>query len=204
VWMSLRPTAAPTPGREGAAARFDPAEGCAIVPTEKSREVEVEGSRLLLGAEGGASESRIVTMLIAGRKHRWAWFVAWALAGACVAFGAIEVGVLIVPISLGLLIALSVRRRGPAALGVVAGIGAVLTGIGGLHLDYHACNSTRGNGHLAAGATRSISGSCGGVDGLPWMIVGVFLLAVATLIYLRVTHRTPPGGTATSVSPLAG
>ena len=133
----------------------------------------------------------IVSMLTGRGQPRWKWFAAWTLAGACVALGAVVFGVLIVPIGLVLVMVLSRWRTRAAAVGFLAGVGGVITGIGGAHLDYQACNSTHERAHLAPGTDRSIGYSCGGVNGLPWMIVGIVLIAVALLLYLRAAHRTP-------------
>jgi Na+/H+-translocating membrane pyrophosphatase len=132
----------------------------------------------------------IVSMLTGRGQPRWKWFAAWTLAGACVAFGAIVFGVLIVPIGLVLVVVLPRWHTRAAAVGFLAGVGGVITGIGGAHLDYHACNSAHERAHLAPDTAQSIGYSCGGVNGLPWMIVGIVLIAVALLFYLRATHRT--------------
>jgi hypothetical protein len=126
-----------------------------------------------------------------GDKPRPEWFAAWALAGVLVAFGVSALGVFTMPIGLVLAFALSRRHTGSAALGFVAGLSGVVAALGAANLDYRPCTSAGDHAHLALSETGPVGSSCGGIDGLPWMIVGIAVVVVALLLYLRASYRPP-------------
>ena len=126
-----------------------------------------------------------------GDKPRPKWFAAWALAGVLVAFGVSALGVFTVPVGLVLAFALSRRHTGPAALGFLAGLGGVVAALGAASLDYHPCASASERAHLSPSETGPVGSSCGGIHGLPWMIVGIAAVVVASLLYLRASYRPP-------------
>lgn len=140
------------------------------------------------------------------RERSWRWFVTWMLPGICFAFAVTAVGVFVVPIGLALVAWLLGRRPRVDAFGLLAGIGTVVAWIGSINLDYHACSS----GHVslslsASSAARSVSYSCGGVNGVPWMIAGGSAVVAAIAVYLVATRSAPPPGPDRFVgSPLAG
>ena len=127
-------------------------------------------------------------MTIAGGEGRFRWFVAWAAPGVCFAFGVTALGVFTVPLGALLLVALASRRWGAATLGLLAGVGVTVTGIGSIHRNYQACSGARTSAYLAPGGTGSVSYSCGGVDGVHWMIVGITLTVIALVLYLWRRH----------------
>lgn len=101
------------------------------------------------------------------------------MAGACYGFAVSQIGLLTVPVGM-LLTAWLVRARrtGRELLGLAAGVGAVSVLVGGLNLDYRPCPTD--GVVLAYGQTEF---SCGGFDGLPWLIVGVMAVVVAGVAY---------------------
>jgi hypothetical protein len=121
------------------------------------------------------------------RDRRWRGFLLWSIVGACLALGVSQIGLVTVPV--GVVLALWLGRRGgwgKEALGLVAGAGLVSALVGVINVDYRPCSS----GSVVLGVGRT-SSSCGGFDGLPWLIVGLVLVTAGTLMYLAVT-RPPP------------
>ena len=133
--------------------------------------------------------------------RRWPWFIAWVLPGACFALSISVLGIFTLP--LGILAALALGRRsgGREALGLLAGVGIVLGVVGSIHLHYQACSASGGSLVLRVGQT-SVGSSCGGVDGVPWLIVGVVLTAAAAVLYLLASRDS--SGPRPAVAPLAG
>jgi hypothetical protein len=104
---------------------------------------------------------------------------------------------------LGIVAVLVLRRRssGREVLGLVAGIGLAIGVIGSIHVNYQACSATSGSLVLPVGHT-SVGSSCGGVDGIPWLIAGVVLTAAAVILYLLASRPTSSDGPA--VIPMVG
>ncbi len=111
------------------------------------------------------------------------------LPGVCVAFGVTALGIFIVPVGLVLIICLAWRRATVDALGLLAGVGAIVAWVGSINLGYRACSSRHPALSLTPGGARSISYSCGGVNGLAWLIVGVCMLAAAVALYLVISDH---------------
>jgi hypothetical protein len=135
-------------------------------------------------------------------SRRWLWFIAWVLPGAC--FGLLISELLaIFTLPVGILAVLVLRRHsgGREALGLLAGIGVVIGAIGSIHVHYQACSATGGSLFLRVGQT-SVGSSCGGVDGIPWLIAGVVLTATAVILYLLASRRSSRNGPA--VAPMVG
>jgi hypothetical protein len=134
-------------------------------------------------------------------SRRGLWFIAWALPGACFGLSISALAILTLP--LGILAVLVLRRRsgGREVLGLLAGIGVVIGAIGSGHMHYQACSATGGSLFLRVGQT-SVGSSCGGVDGILWLIAGVFLTATAVILYLLATRRSSSNGPA--VAPTVG
>jgi hypothetical protein len=145
-----------------------------------------------------------MTMTSTSGERRWRWFAAWSLPGVCVALGVTALGVFTLPVGLVLVVVLSARRRRAASLGLLAGVGVVVTLIGSIHLDYQACSAIHESDHLAPGVAGPVSGSCGGIDGVPWMIVGIALTVAAVVLYLHATRPALPGSSPTSAPALRG
>lgn len=120
---------------------------------------------------------------------RWLWFTAWALPGACFALSISALAISALP--LGILAVLVLRshsgRREP--FGLLAGIGVAIGVIGSMHVHYQACSATGGSLFLRVGQT-SVGSSCGGVNGIPWLIAGLVLTAAAVILYLLASRRS--------------
>ena len=123
---------------------------------------------------------------------RWRWFAAWALCGGTLAFcllAALSVGVFVLPFAVVLTVWVARRSRARAdALGLAAGVGAMLVAIWALNRDYTPCPA--GGLTLPPGSPPGTSVSCGGFDPTPWLVAGLVLagLAVAAYVALRRRH----------------
>lgn len=100
-------------------------------------------------------------------------FITWALAGFLVTFAILtgfSIGFLVAPFAA---VAVSVALRqgaGDAEVsGMVLGAGATLAFIGLLNLDYDPCSDREA--------------SCGGMDPVPWLVVGAALAAISVAFY---------------------
>jgi hypothetical protein len=125
-------------------------------------------------------------------NRSWRWFAAWMLPGACLALGVSALGVFALPVAAILIFVLSQRRSTVDALGLLAGLGAIVAWIGSLNLNHQACSSHTTRATLAPGGAQSISYSCGGIDGKPWLIMGIGIAAVAIALYLLMTSEIRP------------
>jgi hypothetical protein len=114
------------------------------------------------------------------------------LPGACLAFAVTALGVFVVPVGLLLALGLVRRRPGVDSLGLLVGLGAIVTWLGSLNLDYQACSSSSVSLSLPRGAMRSAVYSCGGVDGVPWMIAGASAAVGVSILYFVATRSAPP------------
>jgi hypothetical protein len=154
----------------------------------------------LLAGRRGRSRLILVDRDSVGSR-RWLWFIAWGLAGAC--FGLSISALAIFTLPLGILAVLVLRRRsgGREALGLLAGFGVVMGAVGSIHMHYQACSATGGSLFLRVGQTH-VGSSCGGVDGIPWLIDGVVLVATAAILYLLASRRSSSHGSA--VAPMVG
>ena len=137
----------------------------------------------------------------ASAGSRWLWFSAWAFPGAC--FGLSISSLAIFTLPLGILAVLVLRKRsgGRDALGLLAGIGVVVAVIGSTHVHYQACSATGGSLFLRLGQT-SVGSSCGGVDGVAWLITGGVLSVTAVILYRLASRRSSRNGHA--VAPMVG
>jgi apolipoprotein N-acyltransferase len=128
---------------------------------------------------------------MADHKARWLRFFMRAVAGACFALGLSAIGVFTVPLGV-LLVVLLARRQGSSGrelLGLLEGAGVVIALFGALNLDYRSCTSAPVFTHAVRGG-----GSCGGVDGPPWLAAGVALMLLTAVAYwwLSSPRRSPP------------
>ena len=120
----------------------------------------------------------------------WPAFFWYVLSGGLLSFGivaAASVGLLVLPFGMvlfGLLIAYAPDPRD--RWGVFTGVGAVGILIGLLNIDNRPCAgwvSGQETGSTSSGATSSVS--CGGLDGRPWLVIGVLLIVVSLVVYRR-------------------
>ena len=137
---------------------------------------------------------------MADHKARWLRFFMWAVAGACFALGLSAIGVFTVPLG-GLLVVLLARKQGSSGrelLGLLEGAGVVIALFGALNLDYRSCSSAPVFTHAVRGG-----GSCGGVDGPPWLASGLALMLLTAIAYwwLSSPRRNPASGELSSSLP---
>lgn len=133
----------------------------------------------------------------AGRATGWAWFVAWAGAGALTTFAVVtglSIGLFVLPVAFAALWAVASRTRlWPEALGLLVGVAVICLLVAGLNRAYLPCPSE--------GPLTSPSSSCGGPDPSPWLAAGLVLAAAGTGGYAAARrnsarqHPTPPYST---------
>lgn len=115
--------------------------------------------------------------------RRWPWFVAWALVGVCIGLSLSALALVTLPLAVILTVTFRRHGRSRDLLGVVAGVGIAVAFVGSLHTNYQACSSALLLRH--GGAVYS----CGGVDGLRWLIVGVVAAVAALAVYWYTAPR---------------
>jgi hypothetical protein len=133
--------------------------------------------------------------------RRWRWFIAWAFPGACVALSISALAVFTAPLAILGVLVLRRHRIGRDAIGLLAGIGVTVAVIGSLNLDYQACSATSGSLVLPVGE-KSIGSSCGGVDGVAWLIAGIVVAAATATFHWATTRPSSNGGT--PAAPMVG
>jgi len=103
--------------------------------------------------------------------------------------GVTSLGIFAVPVGIVLAALLLRRHRDASGWGFLAGVGVLVSLVGAINLDYQPCPAGPIHGVIPPGGGSSFSGSCGGVDGLPWLVVGLVMLAVAVAAYVVVQNR---------------
>ncbi len=120
-----------------------------------------------------------------------AGYAAWAISGALltVAFLALaSVGLFLLPFAIAAAVYSARRFRGPPVVGLVAGAGLALVGIGIVNLGNHPCPR-----HPVSIPTGQLtSTSCGGPSAWPWLMAGaiVFVVGLALAAGLRSWTRS--------------
>jgi hypothetical protein len=137
-------------------------------------------------------EEMVTQVSRAGPNRSWRWFATWMPPGACLALGVSAFGIFALPVAVVLILVLSQRRWTVDALGLLAGLGAIVAWIGSLNLNHQACSSHATRATLAPGGAQSISYSCGGINGTPWLIIGIGMAAVAIALYIPLTSEIRP------------
>jgi hypothetical protein len=115
----------------------------------------------------------------------WWRFTAWVFAGALTFFAFVtgfSIGLFVLPFAV---IAVWLVARGgriwPEILGLVGGIGVIGIVIAALNHDGSGCKTTEEDGFTTV--------TCGGIDPTPWLVGGLLLLAVASLLYAFARRR---------------
>jgi hypothetical protein len=127
------------------------------------------------------------------RREGWLVFAAWVLAGALAVFsllGAASIGLFIAPLAVvAIWLALRFGRAGPEMLGMVSGAGVVCLLIAFLNRGTTPCAE---QGHTLS--ARETETSCGGLQPMPWLVVGLLLVAVGIVAYALARRSTGSGG----------
>jgi hypothetical protein len=114
---------------------------------------------------------------------RWVRFLGWGLVGVCVTLVVSQIGLFTLPIGLVLALIFSRGSRGREMLGLLEGAGGVSAVIGLVNLNYRPCS---GGPLLLQPGQSSIS--CGGFDGIPWLIAGLATMTLAAAVYWRLSR----------------
>ena len=129
----------------------------------------------------------------------WQSFAEWALAGALLSFaaiGAASIGMFVFPFAV-LALVLAVRRNGAlpeAPAGALTGVGSVCLFVAYVSRAYSPCPEMPITFRADIGYHGHFS--CGGLKPMPWLMVGLLLIA-AGLIGFLVRRRTRFAATAT-------
>ena len=119
-------------------------------------------------------------------RHSPSVVLGWAIVGAALALSVSQLAIVTVPLGAVLIGFLARRSNGRDVVGAVVGAGAVGVLIGVINLDYRPCPS---NGVLVLPVgEREVS--CGGFDGLPWLVVGASAMLAGVLSYGILTLRS--------------
>lgn len=122
----------------------------------------------------------------ADRASGWAWFVAWAGAGALTTFAVVtglSIGLFVLPLAFAALWAVAARARmWPDAFGLLVGAAVICLLVGALNRAQVPCPSS--------GSLTSQPSPCGFADPAPWLAVGVALAAIGAGGYV-VAQRQP-------------
>jgi hypothetical protein len=122
----------------------------------------------------------------------WPAFIAWTFCGALWTVSVLSfVGLFTLPLAAvltWLLFRYSTDKRD--AVGIFAGVGAVLIYIGTAHLGESPCPAS---GVLTIPAGEYGSVSCTNFVSTPWLVRGVVLLIGALVLYRVVRRRRPSG-----------
>jgi hypothetical protein len=125
-------------------------------------------------------------------RSGWRSLIEWALALGLVALaliGAASIGIFVVPFAVVALVFASDRNRTGAepVLGGLVGVGSVCLFVAYRNRAYVPCPPPG----IPVQARPGEHFSCGGLNPIPWLTVGVLLIAVGIACYLvlRRTHR---------------
>lgn len=124
------------------------------------------------------------------RRTGWRALTEWAIAFATLAFAviaAMSIGMVVLPVALGLLALAAFRNRlWPESLfGAFVGAGATLLVIAFLNRDHTPCPPQGTMISLAPGQ----SFACGGFSPTPWLIVGLLAAALGISGYFLARRR---------------
>jgi hypothetical protein len=107
----------------------------------------------------------------------------------CFALAVSALGLFTIPLGIVLVFILGRRHSDRSALGLLAGVGVMVALLGLINLGNQPCPPGPQRAVALPGQVGT-SFACGGIDGLPWMIVGIGLVALAAFSY--VARRPAP------------
>ena len=123
----------------------------------------------------------------------WGGFAAWALVGALISVsvvGAASIGLFLLPVAIGAVVVVGRRTRvWPEVTGMLEGVAAASLLVALLNRDSTPCTTSDGDTVLQGSLPGRTSASCGGVDPLPWLLVGIALAVVGVAVYARARLR---------------
>lgn len=150
----------------------------------------VDANRQLerIGTSGTPVEMTSTTS-VASRLRRggWWWFLAWAIPGVALGLQVSVIGILVLPA--GVLVALLLlwlARGWPELLGVLEGVAGVAFFIALANRDYQPCprgGRAVGRSTLEPGEASAEVFSCGGVDPVVALVLGLTLAVVGFVAY---------------------
>jgi hypothetical protein len=126
-----------------------------------------------------------------GARREWGWFLAWFVVAAAFAvglLGAFTIGIVALPVAIGLIVLLATRRHDSAArAGALSGFGLPLLYVGYLN---------RGGPGTVCSVSPSGTSCTDEWAPLPWLIAGAAMLVGGVVAFLRVgrAHARAGGG----------
>lgn len=121
------------------------------------------------------------------RAEGWAGFAAWGLVGALFSLsvlGAASIGLFVLPVAvLALMVVVWLVRVWPEIAGMLEGAAALSLFVALSNLGSTPCPSSGSGVHVGGGAGGT-SFSCGGLDPMPWLLVGLALAGAGLGIYV--------------------
>ena len=118
----------------------------------------------------------------------WRGFAAWAVVGALLAlslWGAASIGLFVFPLAvLGVVLVRRRARPWPEAAGMLEGVAALSLFVGTANLGSSPCPAA-GSGTVNLGAGAGGGSACGGMEPLPWLLVGLALAATGLFVGAR-------------------
>jgi hypothetical protein len=129
------------------------------------------------------------------RRAGWPAFTSWAFAFALLLFAVLtgfSIGVFVFPLAmLAFGLAGHYARPWPELVsGGLAGIASVSLLVAFLNRDWQPCPAVQTVIHLEPGSGGRFS--CGGLKPLPWLIVGLALLATSVIVHLSSRRVAAP------------
>jgi len=128
--------------------------------------------------------SSLISVPTTGRWRAPLFLTGWFLVGVCVALGVTQLIFVSFPVAAVLIALLALRSQGPELLGIPLGVGALGVWIGANN-HYTPCPSN-GVFTLLPGQREA---SCGGFDGLPWLVAGVMVMLGSLVLYAVLTRH---------------
>jgi hypothetical protein len=123
----------------------------------------------------------------------WGGFAAWAFVGALFSLsflGAASIGLFLLPAALLALLVVSwFVRLWPEIAGVLEGAAALSLFVGISNLGTTPCPAS-GSHTVRVGADPGATWSCGGMEPLPWLLVGFALAGVGVGVYALARIRS--------------
>ncbi len=116
----------------------------------------------------------------------WSGFSVWALVGALFSLsvlGAASIGLFVLPVAVvALVLACVFVRAWPEITGLLEGAAALSLFVGMANLHATPCPSS-GSGAVHIGRPGEGTFSCGGLDPMPWLLVGTVLAGAGLISY---------------------
>jgi len=127
----------------------------------------------------------LLTLLV-----RFRWFALWGVAGVLSGASVTFVAFVSLPAAVLLSVWLWRHDGGRGRHGFLIGLGALIIGLGAVHLDYRSCTGRSATAHALVQQRGTSGYGCGGVDGPLWIIIGGLVIGAGAAGAFRSRWRT--------------